>query len=250
MKISKIYCLLLLLLVFTTPAQSSEVRVSAAGSLVDVIKSMVATYKQNHPQTELLVNFASSGALAKQIIAGAPADIYISANPKWMKHLQKKKMVADNTKKTLAYNSLVFIGSAELQIVSLADILPLGKITLGSPKSVPAGKYAEQALTSAGIYQQLQSDNKLVFSKDVRQALLYADRGEVDGAFVYRTDALLAQQAKILLVVSQKLYPQVTYPAALLKGAEKNSEAIDFFDFLFSPEGKQILMKYGFELAA
>lgn len=250
MKISKIYCLLLLLLVFTTPAQSSEVRVSAAGSLVDVIKSMVATYKQNHPQTELLVNFASSGALAKQIIAGAPADIYISANPKWMKHLQKKKMVADNTKKTLAYNSLVFIGSAELQIVSLADILPLGKITLGSPKSVPVGKYAEQALTSAGIYQQLQSDNKLVFSKDVRQALLYADRGEVDGAFVYRTDALLAQQAKILLVVSQKLYPQVTYPAALLKGAEKNSEAIDFFDFLFSPEGKQILMKYGFELAA
>lgn len=250
MKISKIYCLLLLLLVFTTPAQSSEVRVSAAGSLVDVIKSMVATYKQNHPQTELLVNFASSGALAKQIIAGAPADIYISANPKWMKYLQKEKMVADNTKKTLAYNSLVFVGSAEFQIVSLADILLMGKITLGSPKSVPAGKYAEQALTSAGIYQQLQSDNKLVFSKDVRQALLYADRGEVDGAFVYRTDALLAQQAKILLVVSQKLYPLVTYPAALLKGAEKNSEAVDFFDFLFSPAGKQILMKYGFELAA
>jgi len=80
--------------------------------------------------------------------------------------------------------------------------------------------------------------------------ILYADRGEVDGAFVYRTDALLAQQAKILLVVSQELYPQVTYPAALLKGAEKNSEAIDFFDFLLSPEGKQILMKYGFELAA
>jgi molybdate transport system substrate-binding protein len=246
---TKIYCLLLLLLVFATPALSSEVRVSAAASLTDAIKDVVVTYRQAHPEVELLVNFASSGALAKQIVAGAPADIYISANPKWMKYLQEQGMVVGDTKRTLVHNSLVLVGSAESQISSLADTLKMGKIALGSPKSVPAGKYAEQALTTANLYQQLQSENKLILAKDVRQALLYADRGEVDGAFVYRTDAMLAKQAKILLVVPQELYPQVTYPAALVKGAQGKSDVEDFFNVLFSPEGQQIFEKYGFLLA-
>lgn len=249
MKQLKFYCFLLLLLVFSTPALSQEIHLSAAGSLTDAIKDVVTLYRQNHPQVKLLVNCSSSGALAKQIVAGAPADIYISANPKWMEHLQQQGMVADNTIRVLIHNSLVLVGSADNHIETFADILNLEKIALGSPKFVPAGKYAEQALMSAGLYQQLQSDKKLVMSKNVRQALLYADRGEVDGAFVYQTDVLLAQQAKILLVVPHELYPQITYPAALLKEGLNKPEVDNFFNFLFSAEGQRIFQKYGFLLA-
>jgi len=248
MKHLKIYCFFILLL-FANTAFAGEVRISAAGSLIDAVKNVVATYQQTHPKVELLANFASSGALAKQIIAGAPADIYISANPKWMRYLQQQGLVAENTERTLVHNSLVLVGAADSQISSFVDILNMEKIALGSPKSVPAGKYAEQALTAANLYQQLQAENKLIFAKDVRQALLYADRGEVDGAFVFRTDALMAQQTKILLFIPQDLYPQITYPATILKGAEEKPDVVDFFDFLFSPEGQQIFMKYGFELA-
>ena len=249
MKQLKIYTFFLLLLAVAAPAMSGEIRISAAASLTDALKEVIEVYRQTHPESELLPNFASSGALAKQIIAGAPADIYISANPKWMEHLQQQGMVVDKTKRILVHNSLVLVGSTDNAIKSLQDLLSMHKIALGSPKSVPAGKYAEQALTAAGLYQSLQADNKLILAKDVRQALLYADRGEVDGAFVYRTDAMLAQQAKILLVVPQALYPQVSYPAALLKGAPGKAEVADFFNSLFSPLGQQIFQKYGFLLA-
>ncbi|WP_092350320.1 molybdate ABC transporter substrate-binding protein [Desulfuromusa kysingii] len=243
------YCLLLLLLLFATPALAGEVRISAAASLTDAIKEVSALYKQSHPQVELLVNFAASGALAKQIVAGAPADIYISANPKWMKYLQEQGVVAEETTKTLVYNSLVLAGSPNAKATALKDVLQMRSIAIGSPKSVPAGKYAEQALTAANLYQQLQQEKKLILAKDVRQALLYADRGEVAGAFVYRTDAMLAKQAKILFEVPQDLYPQVTYPATLLKGAEGKTDVEGFYAFLFSPEGQQIFVKYGFLLA-
>lgn len=244
----KFYGFLLLLLLFSTPVFSQEIRLSVAGSLTDVIKDVVASYRQNHPQVKLLVNCSSSGALAKQIVAGAPADIYISANPKWMVYLQQQGMVANNTTRVLIYNSLVLVGSADHHIDTFADILNMKKVALGSPKSVPAGKYAEQALTSAGLYQQLQSDKKLVMAKNVRQALLYAERGEVDGAFVYQTDALLARQAKVLFVVPQEMYPQITYSVALLNEGLKKPEVDDFFNFLFSQEGQMIFQKYGFLL--
>lgn len=247
--LNKVSSLLILLLALAVPAQSSEIHLSAAGSLVDAIKSVAATYQQSHPQVKLLINFASSGALAKQIIAGAPTDIYISANPKWMKHLQQQGMIADETQRILLHNSLVLVGLETTQLTSLADVLSLQRIALGSPKSVPAGKYAEQALTAADLYQQLQTTHKLILTKDVRQALLYAERGEVDAAFVYRTDAMLAQQAKILLAVPQRLYPLISYPAAQLKGTEEEPEVTDFFSFLFSSAAQQIFQKYGFTLA-
>jgi len=248
MKKTKIYCLLLLLLIFSTPALPSQIHISAASSLTDAIKDVAVTYQQAHPQIELLTHFSSSGALAKQIVARAPVDIYISANPEWMEYLQKRGMIAAKTTRTLLHNSLVLVGSVESQISSLADILDMGEIALGRPESVPAGRYAEQALMAANLYQQLQVKNKLILTQDVRQALLYADQGEVAGAFVYQSDALLAKQAKTLLVVPQELYPQVTYQAALVGGAEARPEVQDFFDFLFSPEGAQIFIKYGFKI--
>jgi len=240
------FALALTLLLPFGPALAAEVRISAAGSLTDAIKELVEGYRQSHPEVELLPNIAASGALAKQIIVGAPADIFISANPKWMEYLQQKGLIAAGSEQVLLFNSLVLVGPPESSVRSLQDLPALQRIALGSPQSVPAGKYTEQALTAAGIYPQLLAERKLVLTKDVRQALLYADRGEVGGAFVYRTDALLAKQAIILLAVPQELYPRINYPAALTEAGADNPAAQAFFRFLFSAEAQRIFRNHGF----
>ena len=126
----------------------------------------------------------------------------------------------------------------------MQDLIKLERIAIGSPKSVPAGEYAAGALKKAGLDTRLEK--KLVMAKDVRECLMYAERGEVDGAFVYRTDALLAKQAKILFTVPQELYPRVTYPMALTIAGAKNRDAVAFISYLRSDEAKTVLSKYGF----
>lgn len=235
----------LLFLGIALPSLAAEVHLSVAASMTDATRELTAAYQKKNPGVAFLPNFASSGALAKQISQGAPADIFISANPKWMTYLvEKEKLIPAEQVRTLAYNTLVFVGKRGVPVTGLADVAKLQRIAIGSPRSVPAGQYAEQALKAADLYPQVQG--KLVFAQDVRQALVYADRGEVDGAFVYRTDALLAQSAVILLEVPQELYAEVTYPMGLtLQGAGK-PEAVAFFEFLSSGEATEILMKYGF----
>lgn len=235
---------LLLSLFLTTSASAAEVRLSVAASMTDAIKDLIDTYQERVEGVSFLPNFGSSGALAKQIVQGAPADIFISANPKWMTYLVEEKSIVSERVRTLAFNSLVFVGRKGLAVATLDDLTKLQRIAIGSPKSVPAGQYAEQALKAAELYDQLAE--KLVMAQDVRHALVYADRGETDGAFVYRTDALLAKEAVILLEVPQALYDEVTYPIGLtIEGVEK-PEAVAFFEFLRTDEASQILKKYGF----
>ena len=240
------FSLILLFAAFTVSADAEEVRISAAASLTEAIKELVANYHQDNPTVELLPNFASSGALAKQIDAGAPADIYISANPKWVDYLQQQGLIADATKKVLVQNRLVVVGFTDDSIGSLQQLPELQRVAICSPQTSPAGKYAEQALTKVGVYTQLVGEQRLIMAKDVRQALLYADRGEVDVAFVYRTDALLAKQVKILFEVPQKYYPQVIYPAVLTKTGAKQSAAGAFYAYFFSADAQQVFRKYGF----
>jgi molybdate transport system substrate-binding protein len=208
---------------------------------------MMAGFTEKHPAVEFQSNFASSGSMAKQIEQGAPADIFVSANPKWMKYLAEKQLIAAGTDRIFAYNQLVFVGEKKSTGLSLENLVTLGLIALGSPQSVPAGQYAKQAMERAGVYAELEREKKLIMAKDVRQALIYADRGEVDGAFVYKTDALLAKKAKILFIVPQDLYDRVSYPLALTTEGVKNESAKDFYDYMGGPEAIVILSKYGFE---
>jgi len=235
---------LLLCLTLIVPAFANEVRLSVAASLTDAVKEIVSTYEKKVETVTVLPNFASSGALAKQIVQGAPADIFISANPKWMHYLVEKKLVTDEAVKIFAYNSLVFVGQKNLAVTSLKDVAGLQRVAIGSPKSVPAGQYAEQAFRAAGLYETIQPH--LILAKDVRQALMYADRGETDGAFVYKTDALLARDAVILLEVPQTLYNEVTYPIALTVEGAKKPAALAFLGYLKTDEARNILRKYGF----
>ncbi|MBN2645988.1 MAG: molybdate ABC transporter substrate-binding protein [Desulfuromonadaceae bacterium] len=238
--------LLLLLCGLTTEGQAATVHLSVAASLTNAFNELISAYQQQHPQTRLLPNYAASGALAKQISQGAPSDLFISANPKWMAYLVENSLIDLQQTWTLTSNSLVVVGAITHKLDSFTDLLKLQRIALGSPVSVPAGQYAKQALERSGLYAELEP--RLIPAKNVRQALLYAERGEVDGAFVYRTDALLAQRAKILLEVPQSLYNEVTYPAALTRQGEQNPDAIAFAAFLKTDGALEILSEYGFVL--
>ena len=233
----------LCLLVLSLPAMAGDVNLSVAASLKEVINELSDGFTKKNPGVKFFKNYGASGALAKQIENGAPADIFISANMEWMDYLKNKKLVDTGSVSTFTYNTLVFAG-IDVKASSMQDLPKLEKIAIGSPKSVPAGEYAMEALKKSGIDKQL--GKKLVMARDVRDCLMYAERGEVDGAFVYRTDALQAKQAKILFVVPQDLYPRVVYPMALTVTGAKSGDAQSFYRFLQSEEARTVLVKYGF----
>lgn len=242
--------IILIALTFTgnKALQAAELRLSVAASMTEVFKELIADFAKSHPEVTILPNFGPSGGLAKQINLGAPADLYVSANLNWMDFLINKKKIDLTRKRTFAYNSLVYIGQSAEHISSLDDLLKLQRIGIGSPKSVPAGQYAQQVLSKIDIYDQLLAAGKLVMAKDVRQALIYADRGETDGSFVYKTDALLASRAVILFEVPQQLYDRVKYPLALtIEGADK-PDAQAFYKYLVSSDALAIVKKYGFAI--
>jgi len=230
----------------TVPAHAGDISLSAAASLKDAMQEIIGGFKKTHPDTAVLTNFGASGALAKQTAQGAPTDIFISANDQWLDFVVKEGKADAKNKGVLAYNKLVFAGKKGLAVKSLADLKSLQYIAIGTPASVPAGQYAEQAMRGAGIYEDLAKDKKLVMAQDVRQALIYADRGEVDGAFVYQTDAMLAKEAQILLVVPEELYDRVAYPMVITVAGEAKAEAKAFYNYLAGPEAQEILQKFGF----
>lgn len=237
---------LFLVSLFMGPATAADLNLSVAASLTDAVTQISDDFAMKNPGVSLIKNFASSGALAKQIENGAPCDVFISANVKWVDYLKEKQLLDAGSITVFAFNELVFVGSPDLKVNSLKDVARLERVAIGSPKSVPAGEYAMAAITKAGLGAQLE--NKLVMAKDVRECLMYADRGEVSGAFVYRTDALMARNVKVLLVVPQDLYPRVTYPVALTVSCGKKPEAMAFLRYLQTQDAKKVLAKFGFAL--
>jgi molybdate transport system substrate-binding protein len=241
--------ILLLCFACTSGVQAQSLHISVAASMTDVCKALMADFSTEHPQAEFFSNFASSGALAKQIEQGAPADIYVSANPRWTAYLLDKRLIVPGSDHIFAYNTLVFIGAKKHNPLSLDKLPNLERIALGSPQNVPAGQYARQAMENAGIYGLLKRERKLVMAKDVRQALLYADRGEVDGAFVYATDARLARHAVLLFTVPSHLHDRISYPVALTISGNKNTLAHSFYTYLGTAAAADILSEFGFKPA-
>jgi molybdate transport system substrate-binding protein len=236
--------LLGVLLLAAQPAQAAKVYVSAAASLKEAVDAIGLRFARSNPGTDLAKNYGGSGSLAQQLENGAPVDIFISASPQWVTYLQERKLLHAQSVADFAYNELVFAAPPTTKAGSLKDLLQLQRIAIGSPKSVPAGEYAMEALNKAGIEGALAK--KLVMARDVRECLMYAERGEVDGALVYRTDALLAKKSKILFVVPQNLYGRVIYRMALTVNGAKSREAQAFYRYLSGAQAKEILAKYGF----
>lgn len=194
-------------------------------------------------------NFAASGDLARQIMAGANADIYISANKQWIDYLDKNHLIIENAVSELAKNKLVIIcpidQEIELNFLKDFDILSSvkDKIAIGDPKYVPVGKYAKQFLDSLNWYDQLQ--NKIILAKDVTSVLHYVELGECDWGIVYYSEAIKSEKVKIAYEIPQELYSPIIFYIALLKDNQQNRELFQYFK---TNKAKDILNKYGFTI--
>lgn len=237
-----LFCCLALLL--ASPAGAGEVSLSCAASLKEAMNELSARFTRSNPAVRFTKNYGASGTLARQIESDAPADIFIAANAEWMDYLKQRKLVEASTVGDFTFNTLVFAGTTPKKISRMQDLVALERIAIGSPRSVPAGEYAFEAIKKSGMEKAL--GRKLVLAKDVRESLMYAERGEVDGAFVYRTDAALARRARVLFTVPQHLYPRVVYPLALTAKGTKNGDAAAFYRYLQSGDAKSVLRRHGF----
>lgn len=226
-----------------------EVAVQAAASLEKSLNDIIAKYNETQKEVTIKPNYGGSGTLVEQILQGAPADMFISANQAKMDDAEKGDAVLDGTRQDLLENELVLIvpKGSKLDIKDNKDLTKaeVNKVAIGEPKSVPAGKYATQSIESAGIHKDLEG--KLVQGKDVTQVLTYVAAGEVDAGFVYKTDAL-TQKDKVEIVSVVEGHDKVTYPYAIMKQGEKNEAAKNFFEYLKSDDAKRIFEDYGFKV--
>ncbi len=196
---------------------------------------------------DLEKNFAASGDLARQIKAGAEADIYISANKQWIDYLNENQLIIENSISEIAGNKLVVICpinkditlefSTDFNIQSAVN----DKISIGNPKYVPVGKYAKQVLDTLNWFNQIQ--NKIILAKDVTSVLHYVELGECNWGIVYYSEAIKSDKVRIAYEIPQELYSPIKFYIALLKDNKQTKEVYQFFK---SEKAKDILNKYGF----
>ncbi|MCC5637708.1 molybdate ABC transporter substrate-binding protein [Nostoc sp. CHAB 5844] len=232
-------------------AQTTSLTISAAASLKDALEAIKPIYIKEKPGVNLAYNFGSSGALQQQIEQGAKVDVFISAATKQIDALEKKGLLVDGTRKDLLRNKLVLIAPQNSTTISdLKDLTSpqVKKIALGEPKSVPAGQYAQQVLTSLKIADQIKS--KVVYAKDVRQALNFVESGNADAGLVYLSDAKSTSKVKVVTTAPENSHSPIVYPIAVLKSSKNVDAAKDFEQFLVSSnEAKNVFEKQGFTLA-
>ena len=225
-----------------------KVTVYAAASLTNAINELDVIYEQKN-KVQIQTSYAGSSTLAKQIEAGAPADIFISADVQWMDYLQKKQLVSVNDRVNLLGNRLIVIAPKarpiKLKIDKSFDFTRVaqGKWCTGDTKSVPVGKYAKQALTSIGWWDKVST--RLVETEDVRAALNFVARGECQLGIVYATDAAISKNVVIIGTFSENTHQPIIYPIGLVK---KNTESMKFYKFLQSSQATKVFKKYGFSV--
>lgn len=223
--------------------------VLAAASLQESLTAAAAAWAaQGHAKP--VISFGASSALARQVEAGAPADLFVSADEPWMDDVQKHGLVRPGTRVSFLANSLVLIAPAGHapkvaigQRFPLARLLGDGRLAMADPAAVPAGRYGKAALQALGVWPQVEG--RIASGDNVRTALTFVERGEAPLGIVYATDAYAAKGVRIVGVFPANSHPPITYPVAVLKDS-RNPEAEAFRRFLISPAGKAIFRRYGF----
>ena len=231
-------------------AAAQDVTFSVAVSMKDAVEELGRGFMAARPGVRLRYNLGASGDLQKQIEAGAPIDLFISAAQRHMDELERKGLVVGASRRTFAGNVLTVITPADsrVEIARPEDLLRAGvsRIVIGNPKTVPVGHYAEESLRALGLWDRLRA--KLIFSENVRQALDYVARGEVDAGFVYATDTRIAgPRVKEAFRPAAGTYQRVLYPVAVVAGSRHPSLAQAFVDLLLSREGRAVLERHGFQ---
>lgn len=227
--------------------EAVEINISAAASLTEALTEIQTEYAKES-NAILLFNFGASGALQKQIEEGAPCDLFLSASKANMDALEEAGLIEADSRKDLLGNTLTLIAAAEkadaIKGYEALTSMDVASISIGTPESVPAGKYAQQALENLGLWDQIQS--KIIFAKDVKQALEYVDTGNADCGLVYKTDAKTMETGVVVAELPEDAHDPIVYPAALTKDSAQAEAAAKFYEFLQTAYAKGVFEKYGF----
>jgi molybdate transport system substrate-binding protein len=231
----------------TVAARCADVTVFAAASLTDSLKQIAADYQKQTGRT-VTFNFEASSILARQIVEGAPADIFFSADETQMDRLAERGLIDAATRADRLGNTLVIVAPKEsgLQIHGPADLAAAGvkQIALADPKAVPAGVYAKEWLEKSGVWDAVKP--KVVPAENVRAALAAVASGNVDAGVVYKTDAAISKHVKIVYEVPRADGPDIRYPMALVKASEHPDEAKRFLEYLDSDDAARVFERFGF----
>jgi molybdate transport system substrate-binding protein len=228
-------------------AAAADLVVSAAASLTNAFTDMGREFERTHPGTKVAFNFGGSGQLLQQVARGAPVDVFASADQETMDRAQQQGLLRPGSRADFARNVLVLVvpRGQGAGIAGLAELTGgrFRRVAMGNPDSVPVGRYARSVLVERGLWEPLK--DKVVHTQNVRQGLDYVSRGEVDAAFVYRTDAaLMPERVEVALEVPTA--SPVLYPIAIIQDSRQAAAAAAFVDFVRAPAGTRILQKHGF----
>jgi molybdate transport system substrate-binding protein len=233
-----------------SPAAAEELTLSVAISMKEAIETLGRSFAARRGGLTLRYNLGSSGDLQKQIEAGAPIDVFVSAATRQMDELERKGLILPDTRRAFARNVLIVVKPADsrVDLTAIDDLLDprVTRVAIGNPKTVPAGQYAQESLRAGGLWERLGP--KLVYAENVRQVLEYVARGEVDAGFVYATDVPAAgPRVRAAFRPGEETYPPVVYPVAVVTGSRQAAAARAFVELLTGAEGQAVLRRLGFQ---
>ena len=232
-------------------AQGKELVVFAAASLKTALDTINERFEHDTAR-KVTTSYAASSALAKQIEAGAPADVFISADLDWMDYLARKNLIQAQSRFNLLSNKLVLIAPADSKLsIEIGQNFPLakalgdGRLAMADPNAVPAGKYGKASLEALGVWTSVAT--KIAPAENVRAALLYVARRETPLGIVYQTDAAAEPGVKIVGTFPDNTHPPIIYPAAITAGAA-NPDAASYLAYLKSPAARPVFEDQGFSV--
>ena len=237
---------------FAASVSAVTVTVFAAASLKEALDDQARQFEARTGD-KVVISYAGSNTLAKQIEAGAPADVFISADLDWMDFLDSKQLLAPKTRIELLRNRQALIAPADsraaIQIgpnFPLAAVLGSGRLALANPDSVPAGKYAKAALQALDVWPSME--NKVARTENVRAALVLVARGEAPLGIVYATDAAAEPKVRVVGTFAESTHPPIVYPIAIVAG-QRPPAASALIAYLASPAARPTWQRYGFTMA-
>ncbi|MGO4389344.1 molybdate ABC transporter substrate-binding protein [Microvirga sp. 2YAF29] len=230
-------------------AQAKDVTVFAAASLKNALDDVAAAWTRETGK-KAVISYAASNVLAKQIEAGAPADIFFSADLDWMDYVASKNLIDAKSRINLLGNSLVLVAPKDSSIqvslqpgVDLASVLGHGRLAMGNVDAVPAGKYGKAGLEHLRAWDGVK--DKVAQADNVRAALLLVSRGEAPLGIVYKTDAVSDANVRVVASFPAESHPPIVYPVALIKDST-NADAAEFLAYMRSAKAKPSFEKQGF----
>ena len=233
------------------PGRTAELTLSVAVSLKDAVADLGPAFERQFPGTRLLVNLGGTGALARQIEAGAPADVFLAAALEPVEALERGGFLVPGTRRLFARNVLTVVEPAgsPLRLAEPEALLDprVRRIAVGNPRTVPAGRYAEESLRALGLWERLRS--RLVYGENARHVLEWVARGEVDAGWVYATDATArAGRVREAFRPPEDTYRTIVYPVAVVRDTHQPALATALVEALTGRDGATVLARHGFLL--